>query len=200
MYPQSYAGYPPPNARMGGAENYAYGYGGYGMPYAQGRAGYAMGDMYARATPAGGPSMSLSHPVTFEAMYQSQLAQLTFNSKPIITNLTLIAQENAHLMSTLVAKLIDAHILMVCNLNDTMLTQGTTATAASQSVFDGLDQQKHWFSVYGALVTACCDALHGIVSCCGPANTAAHGGVACDMAKRWARRTSPFWRECPVDH
>ncbi|WFD25661.1 hypothetical protein MNAN1_000625 [Malassezia nana] len=57
----------------------------------------------------------MANPAAFEAMFRGHLAHLTFNSKPIITNLTLIAQENAQRMSTVVAKILDDHILMVCD-------------------------------------------------------------------------------------
>lgn len=52
-----------------------------------------------------------SDPAAFAAMYNSHLKTLTFNSKPIITNLTVIAHDHAARMSAVVAKAIDDHIM-----------------------------------------------------------------------------------------
>lgn len=50
-------------------------------------------------------------PNVFAAMYNSHLKSLTFNSKPIITNLTVIAHDHAARMSAVVAKCLDDHIM-----------------------------------------------------------------------------------------
>lgn len=49
----------------------------------------------------------------FAGMFQAHLATLTFNSKPIITNLTVMAHENAGQMANTVARCIDEHITQV---------------------------------------------------------------------------------------
>ncbi|KAE8259799.1 hypothetical protein A4X13_0g768 [Tilletia indica] len=49
-------------------------------------------------------------PQAFEQMFRDQLASLTFNSKPIITNLTILAHEHAPKMSTVICNAIEQHI------------------------------------------------------------------------------------------
>lgn len=46
-------------------------------------------------------------------MFRGQLASLTFNSKPIITNLTVIALENAGQLASVVAQCLEEHIISV---------------------------------------------------------------------------------------
>ncbi|CAO1615505.1 unnamed protein product [Sympodiomycopsis kandeliae] len=50
-------------------------------------------------------------PNAFAQMYKSHLAALTFNSKPIITNLTVMAHENVSRMANVIAQCLDEHIL-----------------------------------------------------------------------------------------
>ncbi|CAO1617959.1 unnamed protein product [Parajaminaea phylloscopi] len=52
-------------------------------------------------------------PNGFAAMYNAHLATLTFNSKPIITNLTVMAHENVQQMANVIARCIDEHITQV---------------------------------------------------------------------------------------
>lgn len=69
------------------------------------------------------PTASCSFDLSaFAAMYNSHLATLTFNSKPIITNLTVIAHENVLQMANVIARCIDEHITQVrsCSKNSTV--------------------------------------------------------------------------------
>ncbi|GAK67988.1 pre-mRNA cleavage factor cfi subunit [Moesziomyces antarcticus] len=58
------------------------------------------------------PNLAIgTDPNAFANMYNSHLKSLTFNSKPIITNLTVIAHDHAATMSAVVAKCLDDHIM-----------------------------------------------------------------------------------------
>lgn len=62
--------------------------------------------------PAVDPSLAIAtDPNAFANMYNSHLKTLTFNSKPIITNLTVIAHDHVARMSAVVAKCLDDHIM-----------------------------------------------------------------------------------------
>lgn len=58
------------------------------------------------------PSMQ-GDPNTFAHMFKSHLAALTFNSKPIINQVTILAHENASQMAPVVAQCLEEHILTV---------------------------------------------------------------------------------------
>ena len=52
-------------------------------------------------------------PNVFRGYYLYELQQLTFNSKPIINGLTVLAQEHSHRMGPIVAQCLDEHIRQV---------------------------------------------------------------------------------------
>lgn len=81
-------------------------------PTAAWNGGYQQQQQHPPAPPAQAPPYG-SDPNAFAAMYKSHLASLTFNSKPIITNLTVMAHENVQSMANVVARCIDEHITQV---------------------------------------------------------------------------------------
>lgn len=211
MYPQSYAygQVRPDNYGYIGAYGSAYGAAGmYGYPaYASLPPSHASAGIY------GVPPVQqeLSNPAVFESMYRGQLAQLTFNSKPIITNLTLIAQEHVHRMSTIVAKLVDAHIMMVRSRFSLRVwvyiivyivthSLGTAATSITSIVSDGLDLQERWISLYRVVGPSGCSAVYGVVSDCGSADTEAYGRALGDMARCRPWRSAHAWRYDAADN
>ena len=50
----------------------------------------------------------------FVALYASELADLTFNSKPVINTLTMLASENMHAAPS-IAAVIERHVASVCS-------------------------------------------------------------------------------------
>lgn len=52
-------------------------------------------------------------PDGFGRTYHTFLRSLTFNSKPLITDLTVLAQDHVHRMANVMAQCIDEHILQV---------------------------------------------------------------------------------------
>jgi hypothetical protein len=52
-------------------------------------------------------------PNAFAQMFKAQLASLTFNSKPIITNVTILSHEHMQRMSQVVARCLEEHVLSV---------------------------------------------------------------------------------------
>lgn len=80
------------------------------------------------------PNLSYQHPSTldpntFRQFYASQLATLTFNSRPIIQNLSMIAQDYNRL-SNIVVQCIEAHIRRVSFFSQRLLSKCTAMTTA----------------------------------------------------------------------
>lgn len=75
-----------------------------------------VGDPRQQQMPGAGASPPL---LSFDALrreYRSALSELTFNSKPIITQLTIMAQENAH-ASRVITQVLEEHIRSVGSLS-----------------------------------------------------------------------------------
>lgn len=69
---------------------------------------------YPQAPSGPAPTMAIApDPNAFAQMYRAHLGSLTFNSKPIITNLTVMAHENVHTMANTIAQCVDEHITQV---------------------------------------------------------------------------------------
>ena len=87
----------------------------YGQPY-----GYAqpvVGYPYSQAPP---PPVFLLDPNTFRRDYSLRLADLTINSRPIIQNLSMLAQEYSR-FADIVAQCIEAHIRRVSHVPEPSL-------------------------------------------------------------------------------
>jgi len=83
----------------------------YGQPY-----GYAqpvVGYSYPQALP---PPVFIMDPNTFRREYSLRLADLTINSRPIIQNLSMLAQEYSR-FADIVAQCIEAHIRRVSHVS-----------------------------------------------------------------------------------
>lgn len=75
--------------------------------------------------PAPGPNLA-TDANAFAQMFKSHLASLTFNSKPIITNVTIIAQDYVQHMAVVVVQCIEEHILNVSLDNSSLAIQAKT--------------------------------------------------------------------------
>lgn len=112
-----YSGYPSQPAYAGPPPNTFNPHANAGAPAWQQhpQAGYpTQGQGYPNDPSTSASAMSIaSDPDAFARMYNSHLASLTFNSKPIITNLTVMAHEHVQQMANVVARCLDEHIVQV---------------------------------------------------------------------------------------
>lgn len=74
---------------------------------------------YYRQPQAPNPALQVAtDPNAFAQMFKSHLAALTFNSKPVITDLTLLSHEHVSRMAHVVAQCVEEHVLTVSSCGD----------------------------------------------------------------------------------
>lgn len=118
-YPPAYGAYQPPPNQYGGIPSTSHNYSQppqplldpYGRRYDQPPAIQQQQQHYPRVEDPRVPPQEIeNNPHAFRRYFDSHLANLTFNSKPVITDLTLLAHRHVMRMGPIVAACLEDHL------------------------------------------------------------------------------------------